>query len=105
MSTAINRREFVKAGVAAGLSAGVVRAAGAATDPEVIVIGAGLSGLNAMHLLEELGVRAICLEGRERPEDACSATPTWPATPNGAATPSSAPTPGCRTRPAAWTSR
>ena len=67
MSTAINRRDFVKAGVAAGLSAGVVRAAGAATHPDVIVIGAGLSGLNAMHLLEELGVRAICLEGRERP--------------------------------------
>ena len=67
MGTAINRRDFVKAGVAAGLSAGVVRAARAAADPDVIVIGAGLSGLNAMLLLEELGVRAICLEGRERP--------------------------------------
>ena len=30
MSTAINRRDFVKAGVAAGLSAGVARAARAA---------------------------------------------------------------------------
>ncbi len=67
MSTAISRRDFVKAGVAAGLSARVARAASVGTNPDVIVIGAGLSGLNAMMLLEELGARAICLEGRERP--------------------------------------
>lgn len=67
MNTAISRRDFVKAGVAAGLSARAARAASAGTDPDVIVIGAGLSGLNAMMLLEELGARVICLEGRERP--------------------------------------
>ena len=67
MDKAINRRDFVKAGVAAGLSAGVARAAGMATGPDVIVIGAGLSGLNAALLLEELGARVLCLEGRDRP--------------------------------------
>ena len=67
MSTTINRRDFVKAGVAASVSARVVTAGAATPNPDVIVIGAGLSGLNAMHTLEELGVRALCLEGRERP--------------------------------------
>ena len=33
---------------------------------DVIVIGAGLSGLNAAHLLEELGHQVVVLEGRER---------------------------------------
>ena len=83
MSSAISRRDFVKAGVAAGLSARIARAATAGADPDVIVIGAGLSGLNAMHLLEELGVRAICIEGRERPggrllsHESVAGNPEW----------------------------
>ena len=83
MGTAINRRDFVKAGVAAGVSARVANAAGVGADPDVIVIGAGLSGLNAMLLLEELGARAICLEGRERPggrllsHDSVTGNPEW----------------------------
>ena len=61
----LSRRDFVKAGLAAGLGTRVARAAGAAKT-DVIVIGAGLSGLNAAYLLEQLGARTICLEGRER---------------------------------------
>ena len=67
MSTGISRRELLKVGVAAGLSTRVARASSTKADPEVIVIGMGLAGLNATYLLEELGARAICLEGRERP--------------------------------------
>ena len=83
MSIAISRRDFVKAGVAAGLSARVASAATAGADPDVIVIGAGLSGLNAMLMLEELGVRAICIEGRERPggrllsHESVAGNPEW----------------------------
>ena len=67
MSKGMNRREFVMAGTAAGLSASVARAASITADPDVIVIGAGLSGLNAASLVEELGARVLCLEGRNRP--------------------------------------
>ena len=67
MSKGMNRREFVMAGTAAGLSVSVARAASITADPDVIVIGAGLSGLNAASLVEELGARVLCLEGRNRP--------------------------------------
>ena len=76
MSTGISRREFVKVGVAAGLSTRVGRASTIAADPDVIVIGAGLAGLNATYLLEELGARAICLEGRNRPGGRLLSHPT-----------------------------
>lgn len=66
MNKGMSRREFVMAGTAAGLGAGVARAASIAAGPDVIVIGAGLSGLNAALLLEELGARVVCLEGRGR---------------------------------------
>lgn len=67
MPSGINRRSFIKGiGAAAGLSAGVARAQGARAKPDVIVIGAGLAGLNAALLLEELGARVVCLEGRRR---------------------------------------
>ena len=76
MSTGISRREFVKVGVAAGLSTRVARASTIGADPDVIVIGAGLAGLNATYLLEELGARAICLEGRDRPGGRLLSHPT-----------------------------
>ena len=76
MSKGMSRREFVMAGTAAGLSAGVARAASFSTGPDVIVIGAGLSGLNAAILLEELGARVVCLEGRGRPGGRLLSHPT-----------------------------
>ena len=83
MSNGMNRREFVLAGTVAGLSVGVARAASIAADPDVIIIGAGLSGLNAASLLEELGARILCLEGRDRPggrllsHQTVSGNPEW----------------------------
>lgn len=77
-----SRREFLARGLsAAALTAGAglvsrSRLAGASTEaqttdigisqPDVIVIGAGLSGLSAALLLEELGASVQVLEGRSR---------------------------------------
>jgi monoamine oxidase len=66
----LNRREF-SARLAAGVAASAVglpraaRATGAAT-PDVLVIGAGLSGLESALLLEEQGARVQVIEARER---------------------------------------
>lgn len=66
MSTGLSRRRFVQAGLAAGLASRVSVAGASRAKPDVIVIGAGLSGLNSAGLLEELGAKVICLEARER---------------------------------------
>ncbi len=67
MSVSGSRRGFLK-GVAttAALSTGVGRVLAQGVRPDVIVIGAGLSGLNAALLLEEMGARVTCIEGRQR---------------------------------------
>jgi monoamine oxidase len=64
----ITRRD-VGALLAGGLIAAapaVSRAAGAAKPLDVIVLGAGMSGLNAAWLLEQQGQRVMVLEGRGR---------------------------------------
>lgn len=63
-----NRRNVLAAGAlgAAALAGSARASAGAGPDADVIVIGAGLSGLHAALLLEELGARVIVLEGRKR---------------------------------------
>ena len=78
MSTDTGRRHVLQ-GVVAGAFASALPAAvssradvGAAphrlptTRSDVIVIGAGLSGLNAALLLEEQGLKVTVLEGRDR---------------------------------------
>ena len=62
----LNRRSVLHstAAVAAyGLAPGLLRAQ---TPTDVVVIGAGLSGLNAALLLEEFGASVTVLEGRDR---------------------------------------
>lgn len=64
----MNRREFVVASAVSTALAGVsstLHAAGSG-DPDVIVIGAGLSGLETALTLEENGLRVLTLEGRDR---------------------------------------
>jgi monoamine oxidase len=65
---ALTRRDFVASttalAAASGLSA-VARAAGTGT-PDVIVLGAGLSGLETAVTLEENGLKTLVLEGRQR---------------------------------------
>ena len=63
----MNRRDFlIRSAVAASLAAPGARAWSAAADADVIVIGAGLSGLNAALILEEAGAKVLVLEGRDR---------------------------------------
>lgn len=72
MSIIPTRRAFLGgAAVAATLAAApaaarAARAAGGGRDADVIVIGAGLSGLYAAQLLEDQGARVHVLEGRRR---------------------------------------
>ena len=71
ISSAPTRRQFLTAtGAAAGLAIGqraVAQGHGrGSAKPDVIVIGAGLSGLYAATLLEEQGARVHVLEGRKR---------------------------------------
>ena len=63
--TGLNRREALMGiGAAAALLTGCGRRP--ATDSDVIVIGAGLSGLQAARLLESEGLRVTVLESRNR---------------------------------------
>ncbi len=62
----ITRRHLLQSTAAAGLAHVVPKRARAQTQADVIVIGAGLSGLNAALTLEEQGLNVIVLEGRTR---------------------------------------
>ena len=66
-AAAVSRRTLLQGALAlAGSGTFPTRARAANAGLDVIVIGAGLSGLNAALLLEEQGVRCRVLEGRER---------------------------------------
>jgi monoamine oxidase len=60
------RRDLLRTGGAAALLAAAPVGARAAADPDVLVIGAGLAGLNAALLLEEQGAKVRVLEGSRR---------------------------------------
>jgi monoamine oxidase len=64
----ISRRDFMIASTSALAAAGASRLAysAGAGEPDVIVIGAGLSGLGTALALEEAGLKVLVLEGRER---------------------------------------
>jgi monoamine oxidase len=64
--TKLNRRTILKAMTAAPILAAAPQAVRAMNESDVIVIGAGLSGLNAALLLQSEGLSVTVLEGRNR---------------------------------------
>jgi monoamine oxidase len=82
MSIHIDRRQVLQGALAASAIAGAGPLA-ASTRPDVIVIGAGLSGLQSALLLEEAGASVLCLEARERiggrllSSDTIEGNPEW----------------------------
>ncbi len=62
----VSRRKFMQSAAAASLAFVTPRVAWGQTSADVIVIGAGMSGLNAALLLEEQGLDVRILEGRNR---------------------------------------
>ncbi len=63
---AISRRQLLQTTAAASLAFTIPKTARAQTQSDVIVIGAGLSGLNAALNLEQQGLDVIVIEGRDR---------------------------------------
>ena len=67
MRHGLSRRGFIKGVSLAGLGASMGCVGKTSSRSDAIVIGAGLSGLNATAILEQLGARVVCLEARGRP--------------------------------------
>jgi monoamine oxidase len=62
----VSRRVVLQSALAAAVAGTLARPVRAQAGLDVIVIGAGLSGLNAALLLQEQGLRVRVLEGRDR---------------------------------------
>jgi len=62
----LSRRKTLAMGTAAASSSLISSPVHAATERDVIIIGAGLAGLNAAMLLEEAGFSVAVIEGRNR---------------------------------------
>lgn len=71
-----DRRKFTLGASALGLgamtgarfahAAPTMKASASAGQPDVLILGAGISGLHSAHLLEEMGMKVTILEARER---------------------------------------
>jgi len=62
----MSRRRFLAASALTALAALTGCATVRPRDRRVVVVGAGLAGLHAAHLLERAGVEAVVIEARER---------------------------------------
>ena len=66
MKNTINRRRFIKGTAILSAGSAVAPLWAAPADYDVIVIGAGLSGLHSAYLLEQIGLKVLVLEGSDR---------------------------------------
>jgi len=62
----LNRRQFLYSGVAVGAAIGMPRMALAAEKADVVIIGAGLSGLRSAEMLVEQGLKVVVLDANTR---------------------------------------
>jgi monoamine oxidase len=82
-SDRLDRRRFLAGTAAVTAALAVPRLARAAADgADVVVVGAGLSGLHAAAMLTELGARVIVLEASKRPGGRCQTADGWHRTPD-----------------------
>ena len=78
----LNRRKFLAAGAATAALGLPRRSRAAPADVDVIIVGAGLSGLNAVLLLTELGARVVVLEADTRSGGRCLTMDAWHLAPD-----------------------
>lgn len=72
-SVQLKRRDFLRVGVAAGVLAStgcttdsILRSAPSRHEPRIVIVGAGIAGLNAAYTLRKAGVRAEIYEAANR---------------------------------------
>lgn len=63
----MNRREFISAGAAVGLSSALPLRSESAYSQRIIIAGGGLSGLSCAHELQKRGFEVVVLEGQGQP--------------------------------------
>ncbi len=91
----ISRRQGLHL-LAVGSASVLARPAGAQGNPDVIIVGAGLSGLYAASLLEEQGLRVLVLEGKRRVGGRVFSVDNVPGHPEGGANAIAGPYPRLR---------
>ena len=92
----LSRRSGLQLLATTAMSAAAPRRAHAKADPDVIVVGAGLSGLYAAFLLEEQGANVLVLEGKRRVGGRVYSVDTVPGHPEGGANAIAGPCPRLR---------